>query len=134
MHLVLHPRACPYQPRPASDTPPQSGRRLVGHPHRFEHPGREELGEHRRVETVRLHTRAREIARVSAALHTNTRPTEPSPNSRAIIIAPQLASNTTWSLPFRLPANSRIASGVLAIRPTRETRPPSATATSQKSR
>jgi hypothetical protein len=79
-------------------------------------------------------TRACEIARVSAALHTTTCSTSLSSRSRAIIIAPQLASNTTWSLPFRPAANSRIASGVLAIRPTRETRPPSATATSQKSR
>ena len=69
MHLVLHPRAGPHQPRPSRDTPPQRGRRLIRHPHRFEHSGGEELGEHRRVEAVGLHTRVRDRTRLGRIAH-----------------------------------------------------------------
>ena len=64
MHLVLHSCACPHEPRPASDTPTQGARRLVGHPHRFEHPGRQQLGQHRRVKAIGLHARMRDRSRL----------------------------------------------------------------------
>ena len=60
MHLVLHPGASTHQPGPASDPPAQSRRRLIRHPHRLEHPRRQQLGEHRRVEPVALHTGVRD--------------------------------------------------------------------------
>jgi hypothetical protein len=52
----------------------------------------------------------------------------------AIAITLPLASSTTSSSLPRPAANSLIASGVLAIRPTCETRPSSQTAISQNSK
>jgi hypothetical protein len=79
-------------------------------------------------------TRAWEIARVCAASETTTRPTLLSRKILAIAITLPLASSTTWSSLPRPAANSLIASGVLAIRPTCETRPSSQTAISQNSK
>jgi hypothetical protein len=57
------------------------------------------------------------IARVLAGLATTTRATRPS-SSRAIACVLPVASNATSSLSARLSANTRNASGVIAIRPT----------------
>ncbi len=72
--------------------------------------------------------------RVCAAFETMTRPTALSRKILAIAITLPLASSTTWSSLPRPAANSLTASGVLAIRPTWETLPPSATAISQHSK
>ena len=53
---------------------------------------------------------------------------------RAISKALPVTSSTTRSSRPRLPANSSSASGVVSIRPAERTSPPSAIATSQKSR
>lgn len=69
MHLVLHPRACPHESRTPSDTPPQRARCLVRHPHRFEHPRRQQLGEHRRIEPIGLHAGMRDSSRLRRVAH-----------------------------------------------------------------
>jgi hypothetical protein len=45
-----------------------------------------------------------------------------------------LTSRATWSVLARLPAKSSSAAGVISMRPGERTSPPSAIATSQKSR
>ena len=95
--------------------------------------GRQQLAPTSRASNRSVFTRAWLIARTSWALASTTSATCGS-RIRAIASALPVASNTTRSSAPGSPANSSNAAGRVAIRPAERARPPSAIATSQKSR